>query len=71
MLARAEREREYRNGGGFVGAVGEDAGVADVKVRDVMGAAEAVCDEFFGIVAHAEGTGFVQAGAGRVDFTGA
>ncbi len=36
-----------------------------------MSAAEAVCDEFLGVVAHAEGTGFVEAGAGRVNFAGA
>ena len=34
-----------------------------------MGAAEAICDKLFGIVAHAERAGFVEAGAGNIDFS--
>ncbi len=36
-----------------------------------MGAAEAIRNEFFGIVTHAKGPGFVKAGAGRIDFASA
>ena len=71
VFAGAERERQDGDSGGFVGAIGEDAGVADVEVGDVVGAAEAVCDEFLGIIAHAKGAGFVEAGARDIDFTGA
>ena len=70
MLSRPQREGQNRDGGGLIGAVGEYAGVADVEVGNVVGATEAISDKFLRIVTHAQGAGFVEAGAGNIDFAG-
>src|ERR1700689_5141175 len=67
MFTCAQREGQDGNGCGFVGAIREDTGIADVKIRNIMGTAETVRDKFLRIVAHAKGTGFVEAGAGNIN----
>src|SRR5712691_9504367 len=66
IFASAKRKGHDGQGGGLIRAKWEDAGVAAIEVRDVMGAAEPVRDEPLGVVAHAAGAGLVQAEPRRV-----
>ena len=68
VFAGPQGESQDRDGRGLVGAIQEDAGIAHVKIGNIMRLPEAIGDELPGIVAHAAGTGFMQAVAGGLRF---
>src|SRR5215831_11040521 len=57
-IGSAQRKRQNANGGGLVGAIQENAGVADIKIRNIVSLTEAIGHELFWIVAHSAGASF-------------
>jgi len=59
MPESAQRERENADGGGLVGAIQKYAGVADIKIRHIVGSAETIRHKLLGIITHAACSGLV------------
>src|SRR5579863_8433023 len=68
VFGGSQSKRENADGGGLVGAVQKDAGIAHVEVGDIVGLAKAICNKMLWIVPHAAGAGFVQAESWHLGF---
>lgn len=66
MLRRPQRECQDAEGGGLVGAIEKDAGVAYVQVRYIVRLTKAIRHRILGIISHPARPRLVQAPAGHL-----